>query len=375
MKFRELFSDGPVNTGRQTELDLGKALPVLCLPFVHCFIECTASEGLDHGIPFFFDYVVGSPMSAPMFVFCMGVGIAYTKNNSAPDLAKRAGKLFLIGMLLNVCRFLLPYLAGYAITGEAGKYLEPLVYRVFGNDILQFASLCFLCIALFVKLKIPDGIMLLLSFGASLIGWGLNDVDLGNNASNVILGHFIGTEDTAGLVVSDFPLLNWLIVPVAGYVFGKLLRRVRDKDAFYRRVSPIPLVLSVLFLVLEYFIGIGMNRPGGENTYYHATTYDVLAFIALTVGLFGVYNFVRKLLPEKIRAFLTSVSRGITSIYCIHWVFVVWITNVLLYVVSGTQELPVWQTLVLSFAILAVTLILSQLWRKYKKGKAQYEKA
>ena len=100
-----------------------------------------------------------------------------------------------------------------------------------------------------------------------------------------------------------------------------------------------------------------------------------MAFIALTVGLFGVYNFVRKLLPEKIRAFLTSVSRGITSIYCIHWVFVVWITNVLLYVVSGTQELPVWQTLVLSFAILAVTLILSQLWRKYKKGKAQYEKA
>ncbi|MBR6049731.1 MAG: DUF1624 domain-containing protein, partial [Clostridia bacterium] len=158
MKLRELLSDGQVNTGRQTELDFGKALPVLCLPFVHCFIECTASEGLDHGIPFLFDYVIGSPISAPMFMFCMGVGIVYTKKSSASDLAKRAGKLFLIGLLLNVCRFLLPYLAGYAITGEAGKYLEPLVYRVFGNDILQFASLCFLCIALFVKLKIPDGI-------------------------------------------------------------------------------------------------------------------------------------------------------------------------------------------------------------------------
>ena len=375
MKFRELFSDGPVNTERQIELDFGKALPVLCLPFVHCFIECTPSEGLDHGIPFLFDYVIGSPISAPMFVFCMGVCIAYTKKNSASDLAKRAGKLFLIGMLLNICRFLFPYLIGYAITGEAGKYLEPLLYRVLGNDILQFASLSFLCIALFVKLKIPDVIMLLLSFGASLIGWGFNDVDLGNSAANVILGHFIGTEDAAGLVISDFPLLNWLIVPVAGYVFGRLLLRVRDKDAFYLRIFPIPLVLSVSFLIVEYFLGIGMNRPGGENTYYHATTYDVIAFIALTVGLLGVYRFVGKIMPEKIRAFLTGVSRGITSIYCIHWVFVVLITNVLLYVVRGTQELPVWQTLVLSFAILVISLILSQLWRKYKKGKAQHEKA
>jgi len=375
MRFREIFSSDPVNTGRQFELDFGKAIPVLCLPFVHCFIECTSPEGLDHGIPFLFDYVIGSPISAPMFMFCMGVGIAYTKKNSASALAKRAGKLFLIGLLLNVFRFLIPYLAGYGITGEAGKYLEPLVYRVFGNDILQFASLCLLCIALFVKLKVPDSLMLLLSFGVSLIGWGCNDVDLKNNAANIILGHLIGTEDAAGFVVSDFPLLNWMIVPVAGYVFGKLLLRVRDKDAFYTRTFAIPLVLSVSFLIFEYYIGIGMNRPGGENTYYHATTYDVLAFIALTVGLFGVYHFFWKILPEKIGKFLIGVSRGITSIYCIHWVFVTWITNVLLYVIRGTQELPVWQTLLLSFAILVVTLILSQLWRKFKKGKTKNEKA
>lgn len=375
MRFRDILSVDPVNTGRQFELDFGKAIPVLCLPFVHCFIECTSPEGLDHGIPFLFDYVIGSPISAPMFMFCMGVGIAYTKKNSASALAKRAGKLFLIGLLLNVFRFLIPYLAGYGITGEAGKYLEPLVYRVLGNDILQFASLCLLCIALFVKLKVPDSLMLLLSFGVSLIGWGCNDVDLKNSAANIIFGHLIGTEDAAGFVVSDFPLLNWMIVPVAGYVFGKLLLRVRDKDAFYTRIFAIPLVLSVSFLIFEYYIGIGMNRPGGENTYYHATTYDVLAFIALTVGLFGVYHFFWKILPGKIGKFLIGVSRGITSIYCIHWVFVVWITNVLLYVIRGTQELPVWQTLLLSLAILVVTLILSQLWRKFKKGKTRYEKA
>lgn len=60
MKFRELFSDNPINTGRQFEVDIGKAIPVLCLPFVHCFIECTSLEGLNHGVPFLFDYVIGA---------------------------------------------------------------------------------------------------------------------------------------------------------------------------------------------------------------------------------------------------------------------------------------------------------------------------
>ena len=374
MKFKELLHDSPVNIGRQTELDIGKAIPVLCLPFVHCFIECTSAEGLDHGVPFVFDYIIGSPISAPMFMFCMGAVIVYAKKNSAAALALRAGRLFIVGLLLNVFRFLIPYLIGYGITGDAEKYLIPLVYRVFGNDILQFASLFFLCIALFVKLKIPDTVMLLLSFAFSLVGWWLNGTDLNNGAANLILGHFIGTEDAAELVISDFPLLNWLAVPVSGYVFGKLLLRVKNKDAFYLRVFPIPLVLSSAFLVIEYFAGIGMNRPGGENTYYHATAYDIIAFIALTVGLIGVYHFTAKILPKKCKAFLISVSRGITSVYCIHWVFVVFITNVVLYVIRGTQELEVWQTLILSSAILLVTLVLSQLWRKYKKGKLHHEK-
>ena len=369
MRFRESLSDHPVNTGRQIELDIGKAIPVLFLPFVHCFIECTSLEGLNHGVPFLFDYIIGSPISAPMFMFCMGVGIVYTEKNTAHDLSMRAVRLFLTGLLLNVCRFLIPYLAGYRLTGETEKYLEPLVYRMFGNDILQFASLCFFCFALFVRLGLPDRFIILISLVASLIGWGLNDTDLGSIAANIIFGHLIGTEDAAGLVISDFPLLNWLLVPAAGYVFGKLLLRVRDKDTFYRNIFPLPLILSSAFLTVEYFFEFGMNRPGGENTYYHATTYDVAAFIALNVGLIGLYHFAGRALSEKAKVFFFRVSRGITSIYCIHWVFVVWITNVLLYVLLGTQELPVPQTLLLSFAILLVTLALSELWWKNKERR------
>jgi hypothetical protein len=65
-------------------------------------------------------------------------------------------------------------------------------------------------------------------------------------------------------------------------------------------------------------------------------------------------------------AFFTDVSSKITSFYCIHWVFVRTITNVVLYIKNGTQVLPVWKTLVLSVCIILVTLWLAEIWRNIR---------
>ena len=135
----ELFADVKINTTRQPELDVAKALPILCLPFVHVIIECTSEEDLLHGIPFLFDAIIGAPFSAPMFMFAMGIGIAYTSVRIYKSPAKRFLKLMAVGYALNIYRFLIPYLLGYALTKDTAQYIEPLWYKVFGNDILQFA--------------------------------------------------------------------------------------------------------------------------------------------------------------------------------------------------------------------------------------------
>ena len=101
---REIFAETPVNSGRQMELDLGKALPILALPFVHCFIECTTDAGLAHGIPYLFDSVIGGPFSAPMWMFAMGVGIVYSHKTNLKQFARRGAGLFGIFFLLNICR-------------------------------------------------------------------------------------------------------------------------------------------------------------------------------------------------------------------------------------------------------------------------------
>lgn len=367
-RWGEILSDRPVNTCRQREIDLGKAFPVLCLPFVHTFIECTPEEGLAAGIPFLFDYIIGSPFSAPVFLFCMGVGIRYTRRGAPEQLMRRGILLFLMGFLLNVCRYMIPPLAGYWLTGDAHQYLLRMPYKVLGNDILQGAGLCMLCIGLFLKRKIPERAMLAVALLTSLAGWAFNDTDFGSMWVNIAMGHLIGTSDAAELVMSDFPLLNWLFIPVAGYVFSGYLIRVKDKDAFYRRVAPVPLILSVAFLIIEYHAGWGMANEG-ENAYYHATTYDIVAFTLFALGIMGVYQWIQRFLPPRIMGFLTNVSRCITSIYCIHWVLVMWITNVFLYIRNGTTLLPVGQTAVLSFIILLLTLLLADLWQRIRKRR------
>lgn len=156
-----ILADEPVNAGRQKEVDMGKALMVLCLPFIHCIIECTSDEGLETGIPYLFDTIIGGPMSAPMYMFCMGIGIVYSLNKGFDKEAGRGLRLIGIFYLLNICRFLIPYLIGYAVSGDKEQFITPLIYRVLGNDILLFAGLAIILIAAFRHFGMSDRAMLL----------------------------------------------------------------------------------------------------------------------------------------------------------------------------------------------------------------------
>lgn len=366
-----VFCDKPCNTDRQPELDLGKAIPVLCLAFIHCIIECTPEEKLVSGIPYLFDTVVGGALSAPMYMFAMGIGMVYTKHNTAKDLAERGIHLCVCAYALNICRYLIPYLFGYAVTKDSEHFLGDLLYKTLENDILLFASLSFLCAALFKRFNISHLVMLTAGAVFSVIGTQLNGIDFQSIPGNIFLGYLMGTEDGAGLVRSYFPFLNWFIVPASGCVFGYYLQRVRDKKKFYAFISAPALILAAAYFVYGIHTERGMFGEG-QNCYYHIITSDVIASIMAAMGLLGVYYVLVPLLPKKLSAFFTEVSRNITYVYCIHWIFVVWITNVFIYIITGTQELPVWETLLLAAAIDAVSVTLAHYInrrRKHEKKK------
>ena len=373
---RDCFADSAVNLGRQQEIDLARAIPVFFLPAVHTVIECTPVERIYDPIPFFFNIVIGQPFGAPMFIFAMGACIHFSRCKDSVILMKRGLALFIGGFLLNFLRFFIPYMTGYALTGDHAKFITPLWYRVFGNDILQFAGLFFILLGIFLHFNLSNRKILIIAAGMSIFGSLVRHVDLNNPVLNIALGHIIGTQDSVGLVMSDFPIFNWFFVPACGYVFGELLTRMKDKDRFYRIFTPIPLILYTTFCIVEYVFSFGQMDSGAtlvesENCYYHLLWYDAFTLVVFAVSILGVYHMLMKILPEFLKRFIFSLSRNITRVYIIHWFFVVMLTNVVLYSVRGTQELPIGWTLLLSAAIFMITYPLALLFERVMQRRRE----
>ncbi len=365
----KIFSDQICNDRRQLDLDLAKAVPIICLPFVHCIIECCTAEQLDYGLPFVFDCFIGGPMSAPMFMFAMGIGMIYSKKNSSSYMIRRGIMIFIAGYILNLARYVVPSLTGYAISGDYGKYIEPITYKLFANDIMQLAGLALILLGLLVRMKVPRWGIMTISTVMSLAGWAFNDVDMGNKTLNILLGNLIGTSDSTDMLITDFPLLNWFIFPAAGYCFGHWMIRMKNKKLFYLTVSPPALIISIVYYVLAIRYSLGMFRDGGENTYYHIVFYEVVAIVINLFALMGIYYLISKILPTWLLRFFTDVSRKINAIYCIHWVYLVFATNVIIYLILGTQIIPLWQILVLSAGIFAATYLTAVIWDHIKQRR------
>ena len=357
-----VFSAEEVNTGRQTEADIAKGILVLCLAVVHITIECTDDAGLCFGLPYFFDSVLGGPLGAPMFLFCMGIGLIYTASNSPRDIAGRGLHILGTGIVLNICRYLLPLLAGFFLSGNS-EYLAPLPYLFFGNDLLQFAGLFMLLYALIKKATDSDGILLLIAFALSCLSTLLGGVDFGRVSLNMLFSHLLPVEDAGEMIVSDFPLITWFLVPVSGCLFGRVLRRVKNKDRFF-----LPVFLLTLFITVLYFTVNISRRAGmfgeGQNCYYHMATDDTLAAVIAAVCLLGFWHFTGKVFPRWLLALLRCASRNITRVYCIHWVFVVWITDVLFPLFFGSSERPMQEVFLVSAVVTAASLALAELWRR-----------
>ena len=279
-----------------------------------------------------------------------------------------------MGYVLNICRFLIPYLIGYAVTGDTEYYIEPLLYKVLCNDILIFAGLAMMLIALFVKLKMSKPVMLMIATVMCAFGTLLNGVDVQSPLGNIFLGYLIGTEDAAGMVLSDFPILNWLIFPVCGYAFGAVLKRVKDKDLFYSVFSLPALLVAIVYFAVGIYLERGMFGEG-QNCYYHMIFSDVLASLCLTVGMIGVYHFIVKMIPGKLFYIAWGISENITPIYFTHWVLVSFVVNLLMYVIRGTTILTSWQILLLGTAISIAAIVIAHYYTKWIGRRRLYANA
>ena len=102
---RSFLSSEKVNTGRQFEVD---SIKFFAVPFMVCihFYEQFGAYGFEKTVPdtVFRNMIefIGGPLAAPVFMFCMGVGIVYSRRSQWDIMVKRGITLYLLGILVNI---------------------------------------------------------------------------------------------------------------------------------------------------------------------------------------------------------------------------------------------------------------------------------
>lgn len=317
MNISNLFSDKKVNTGRQLELDIAKALSIIFMIFLHTFYVASAfNSSFNPNLNFILMNLLGRPYAAVIFMFCMGVGIVYSRHSQWDVMIKRGVKLYLLGILVNVFEFFIPHFVSGALLGKAD------IFPIFGGlllfciDILAFAGMSFILMGILKKFELSNKKLILIAVVMSILGSLLKGTDFGSPYMNLFFAHFIGS---AGGFTS-FPLFNWFIFPVAGYVWGQYFIRAKDKGKFFK-FWPILMIIALAYFLISSNIWGGVASQD-VHLYYFLNTLDALFCIINCHAVIGMCYWIAKYLPDSIIKAPTILSSNINMIYIAQWFFV-----------------------------------------------------
>jgi len=306
-----------VNSGRQFELDLAKFLAILFMVLVHSFDYSTLGlEGSTsaRGLIEF----LGSPLAAPVFMFCMGVGMVYSRHNSPEEMFHRGLHLFAIGYLLNLYRTIIPvatYLSGMFSWAEAKPLMVAMLLCV---DILPFAGLAFIFFAGAKRFNLKNWQTALVVLALLLLSGLVPKVGGDGFVPKYIIGLFAYQND-----FTSFPLMQWLPFPMAGICFGESLKAATNKDRFYLKT------LGLGALVFAVATAVALCFDKDLRSFYTSTYLDMdLLQVMWTLGIVLLWlpllYFASKLLTgQRFRDFVTFCSKQINSLYLWHWIVLV----------------------------------------------------
>lgn len=355
----KLFSNTEVNTGRQPELDMAKGFAIVAMIICHTVL-IYAMNGTGPGAVIA-DKVLGGPIAAPLFMIAMGIGICYSRHSSSLEMVRRGFGLLVSAYLLNLVRGGIPVLFGSLVMGR--EVMSPyVVWAVMVGDILQFAGLAFMFLGVAKKMEVSDLRLALIAIICAVIGGVCTGYDTGNDAVNALFGLFFAAGDAEGLGnVSAFPFLNWIIFPVFGLVFGKMLRRCNDTSRFYAIITAITLPLTMFYVWYSSRHGF---FPFSEGHYFWPTLVESMFFISLDLLIIAIFFWLSKILPVKIFQPLTCLSRNINSVYCISWVIICWTGLPIVFLLD--YALNPWYAYPIGIAIAAISYYLAKWWNGRK---------
>ncbi len=400
MNISDLFSNEKVNTGRQIELDIAKGLSIIFMVFLHTLMVVPAfNADISSTYSFIISNVLGRPFAAPIFMFCMGVGIVYSRHSQWDVMIKRGVHLFLLGILVNVFEFYLPCYVCGTLLGKWDIFPTAGGLLLFCVDILAFAGIAFILIGILKRLKLSNKQFIIVAVIMSLIGtfirftnfgfdvspffahtFGISGQlesfplfneflypfatfasgnEMGLNAINLFFANFVGSEGKFGA----FPVFNWFIFPIAGYIWGQYFIRAKDKGEFFK-YWPVLIIVSLIYFFASSQLWGGIFSDD-VHFYYFMTTLDAIFCIINAHGVIGLCYWIADYLPDKIKKVFSILSSNITYIYIFQWLFIP-LTVILISYFFKDLVMTDWVSSIISIFMLILSTVCAVYYKKLK---------
>ena len=306
------LADREVNRGRQPEIDCLKALCIFFMIFLHTFEECAEDTPAVYHVLTVIECLTG----AGAFMLCMGIGARYSRRQEPGDYLRRGFELMTVGQTLYLFRDSLPNLIAWWAKGD--KYFLSNSLLVIQADIMTFAGLAFLLLALLRRLKTPDAAIVGIGIGLNAFAFALSHFfrTTGNFLLDQLLGYFVVTD-----AESYFSLCSYFVFVAFGYALGGIYPRIRDKDALSSRVMLICGPISAGYYLLRAFIPFpGMPAFDSLEMYILKPITDALSNVLMSLFLLALFH--RLLKGRKTPRPVSHLSGHINQYYCLSYLLI-----------------------------------------------------
>ena len=306
-----IFSKENVNTGHQPEIDYLKALSICIMILSHLNVGYTASY------LYLKLEIIEIILSHSCFIFLMGIGMKYTRHQELKYYVARGISLLTLAQLFNFVRDTLPNLIAWWTTGD--KVFIARALLIIRGDILTFAGISYLFIALLKKMKLSDVSILIVGIIMNLISYPLFIImkQPSNFLVSQFLGYFVMTN-----AESYFPLVGHFVFVALGNWLGGIYQKISNKDKFYNRI----LIFCFPFVIIYLYIRQNYNIPllCQFNSYEHyclSPGPDALHHLATHLSFLAIFYKIDKMLG-KTPYIILHFGRNLNQYYIISYIII-----------------------------------------------------
>lgn len=319
-----------MNKGNQNNrllsVDLARGLAVFFMISVHILLVFANDEVRNSVFGQIVEFLGGFP-AAPVFMTLMGVSFIYSSKLTFKEKLFRGAKIFLLGYLLNVLRGVMPLMLAMQlemdiVTKIPSEKINPLVMCTI-VDILQLAGIALMIMAIIVEVKINKYIVLLLAFLISMISPFLWGFKLNIPVIDEIIELFCGDQPIKFSVIDNkiaFPVFPWLAFPLLGMFLGQSIKNATNQKKIFNYFG----IFGILLLIAGSLISYS-DIDYHFNDYYHSRQGGMLFMFGFVVFWIYFTNVVIEKVPtNSIFKLLFKWSYGVTVIYFVHWIIIMW---------------------------------------------------